>query len=498
MNLLQKHIRRTTIGFMFIVLTIIAIPNQIYANANDPQATGDPTRCPGTVVSFGVLKQLLPIKPSPQSGRDGSCITPHTIVMHITQTGYTTAQQTYNDFYNNYDGRGAASHFVIGKTGDTIQMVESLDKTFEYAAAVGGYGDDISIELTSLNILNGKNDIPQAEYNAALTLVQALMKQYNIPLGPHDYTWLDTQFPDGGDPNLAPGIYGHYQLNLPPRRTDPGEGFMRDFRQDLANGTVPNQGTITATSNCVITKIGNPAHPPTIPPECAGSQVSACPDPLPQNASIDSVKSTVLTKYGINLTGSISLPRAEDVYNTMCLLSQSSKYMSLLGSQNNTIQVDTQSPDACGGQRMSNNLINIYGWCGDLSYANRLLLVHEFGHVLDNKNPSLYNSFLNTVYGDPTNPHTIPVHNCLWDYDRFGQVGPYPHECFSDMIGEYLVYKNWRVVFAQAPDPLGPSDPYNPNGPLDRTFPEYATDPHYANYYSFAKTNIFGGVEYEK
>jgi hypothetical protein len=267
----MKKIFNRSLLIYLIVITWFFSPYTLMvanANSNDPNATGDPTRCTGKIIDFGVTKKLLPITPG--GGRDGTCVTPNIIVMHITETGYTTADQTYTDFANNSNGQMVASHFVIGRAGDTLQLVETLDKTVEYAQAVGGYGNDISIELTAPKVLNSKNDLPAAEYNAALTLVQKLMKQYNIPLGPHDYTWEDTANPNG-DSSLPAGVYGHYQLNPPPVRTDPGQGFMKDFRQDLGsgngNGTANGNGNIvTSADSCgVVTKVGNPkGSPPSL------------------------------------------------------------------------------------------------------------------------------------------------------------------------------------------------------------------------------------------
>lgn len=203
--------------------------SQLLNNTSAP--IGQPTTCSGKVVSFGVQKKLIPILPWPGSGRPGTCVAPAYIVMHTTDTNETRAEQVYQYFNTGAGGRGSATQFAIGKQGDVIQMTETLDTQVETAYGVGNYSNTISIELTQSGIYTGKSQATTTQYNAALCLVKALMKQYNIPLGQYDYTWSS---PDMTHYNYPSGIYGHYQLN-PGVRIDPGSGFLRDFRIDLAS-----------------------------------------------------------------------------------------------------------------------------------------------------------------------------------------------------------------------------------------------------------------------
>lgn len=195
-----------------------------------PAPIGDHTLCAGKIVSFGIRKQLIPIKPYPGSGRPGRCIVPNFIVIHTTAGPWTTAEQVYQYFNGGAGGRGVASQFVIDKQGDAIQMGETLDTQIDVLYGTGNYPDAINIELNDPNVYSSKASATPAQYTKLLTLVKALMKQYNIPLGPHEYTWASPDIMYHAYPR---GVYGHYQLN-PIVRTDPGAGFLRDVRQDLA------------------------------------------------------------------------------------------------------------------------------------------------------------------------------------------------------------------------------------------------------------------------
>lgn len=204
-----------------------------------PGGGGAPTICSGVPISFGVTKQFLPLpseKPTCSQtvteacGRPGTCVAnPTRIVLHVTG-GDADAQATYRYFLNGSDNRGVGSHFIIGKDGETLQLVESLEGKFEVAYAVAGYSDHISIEIVNRTVYNNKNEPPPVQYQAVLNLVKKLMIQYNIPVGNVEYDW---RAPSDEPTSLAtPGVYGHYQLN-PRSRADPGAGFLRDIRQDL-------------------------------------------------------------------------------------------------------------------------------------------------------------------------------------------------------------------------------------------------------------------------
>lgn len=206
---------------------------------------GDPTICGGTPVDLGVPKKLLPLPQEKLAcqnsvtgacGRPGTCVSnPTRVVLHTTGGGkaaesITKAETIYQYFANSPDGRGVGSHFAIGKGGEVIQMVETLEGKIEMAYAVANYADHISIEIIHAYTYNSKDEMPPAQYQSLLNLVKTLMGKYNIPVGNLEYTWKASS--DRATIDAAPGIYGHYQLN-PLTRGDPGAGLIRDIREDL-------------------------------------------------------------------------------------------------------------------------------------------------------------------------------------------------------------------------------------------------------------------------
>jgi hypothetical protein len=194
-------------------------------------------QCPGNAIKFTDDNRLLPL-PNQNScartvtgacGRPGTCAVPAKIVLHITVNDIDAAA-TFQFFAGGGAGAGTGSHFIIGKDGHILQAVEMLENQIEIAYAVAGYTDHISIEMVSRPVYHSKAEVPQAQYQATLNLVKALMTQYNIPLGNLEYTYKSNT--DAFNPQITAGVYGHYQLN-PGTKTDPGEGLMRDIREDL-------------------------------------------------------------------------------------------------------------------------------------------------------------------------------------------------------------------------------------------------------------------------
>lgn len=232
-------------------------------------AAGEPSRCTGTPVDFGIEKKFIPIASFPQSGRTGACMTPKYIVIHTTASSLN-AEQIYEYFAGGAGGRGVGSQFVIGKGGEAIQMGETLASEVDVVYHTYGHNSyAIGIELTHEDIYADKASAPPAQYQKTLELVRALMKQYNILVN-------DVNFESGwkapSDEFTDPpaGTYGHYQLN-PSARSDPGEGFLRDLQQDLKSGggSVPGGPGQLVKSNCIITKVGETGdRKPTLPPGC--------------------------------------------------------------------------------------------------------------------------------------------------------------------------------------------------------------------------------------
>src|SRR5689334_8467103 len=108
------------------------------------------------------------------------------VVMHSTAA---RGPGDYNYLRNGgSDSRPVSIHYYIGKNGAISQMVE--DKNIAWQAGVSAWKVDgrpvngcnpvsVGIELENLN--TGRDPYPQAQYNAALELVRALVARYNIP-----------------------------------------------------------------------------------------------------------------------------------------------------------------------------------------------------------------------------------------------------------------------------------------------------------------------------
>lgn len=223
--------------------------------------------CSGTPISIpGVQKKLIPLG----TGRQNQCMKPKNIIMHTTD-GKLTAEDTYTYFAGGASGRNVASQFVVGNDGKVIQMGELTNQGADimYHVAFNNTGS-IGIEQGATTEYSSKNAAPQVQYQASLKLVQFLMKEYNIK--PQDVKYgPDWIAPANSGVSYPSGIYGHYQLNPLGKdaRTDPGQGWMKDFFKDLGSGIGASGSAGGNTTSCVITKVGNPTYPsPTLPPEC--------------------------------------------------------------------------------------------------------------------------------------------------------------------------------------------------------------------------------------
>jgi LysM repeat protein len=110
-----------------------------------------------------------------------------------------------------------SAHYVIGKDGKMVQMVKDEDRAWHAGKSewrgvpnVNDYG--LGIELVNLN--DGQDPYPEAQYQSLVKLCRALIHKYNI--SPED-------------------IVGHYQIS-PGRKTDPRGLDLNKLRQDVAAG----------------------------------------------------------------------------------------------------------------------------------------------------------------------------------------------------------------------------------------------------------------------
>jgi LysM repeat protein len=110
-----------------------------------------------------------------------------------------------------------SAHYVIGKDGKIVQMVKDEDRAWHAGESewrgvpnVNDYG--LGIELVNLN--DGQDPYPEAQYQSLVKLCQALAHKHNIS---------------------TEDIVGHYHIS-PGRKTDPRGLDINKLRQDVAAG----------------------------------------------------------------------------------------------------------------------------------------------------------------------------------------------------------------------------------------------------------------------
>lgn len=214
--------------FLFVAIAGIYLLNNETALGYQ-ECNGSPFIVPGTVI------KLLP--KGEEYGRPGHCIAPKKIVIHTTggEPGQTLEGLYSKLADTSSNTEGVSTNFAVDETGNIMQFVNMYTSLSETTRGVRSYNDEqISIEIMSPTIRQGKSEISAAQYNAVIKLTRDLMLQYNIPLGDKDYTWKAPT--DAYTSASEPGVFGHYQLN-PQSKPDPGEGLMRDIKTDLAELT---------------------------------------------------------------------------------------------------------------------------------------------------------------------------------------------------------------------------------------------------------------------
>jgi N-acetylmuramoyl-L-alanine amidase len=153
----------------------------------------------------------IPWVPSPNFNErpDPDNIT--TIVVHATANSTLVGVISWFQNPTAY----VSAHYVIGKDGKMVQMVKDEDRAWHAGKSewrgvpnVNDYG--LGIELVNLN--DGQDPYPEAQYQSLVKLCQALAHKYDIP---------------------TEDIVGHYQVS-PGRKTDPRGLDLSKLRQDIA------------------------------------------------------------------------------------------------------------------------------------------------------------------------------------------------------------------------------------------------------------------------
>jgi len=387
--------KKLTLFFLLSILAFTLMPQTALAREDSayPVQPGGSTKCPGTVIDLGITKRLLPFGELMRPGQCGS--KPNKIIIHTTE-GQEYADDLWTYFATHPEGRYASTQFTVGKDGKALQMLETLSDKAEIGWAVAGYnGNSVSIEVGYRGDYNSKAEAPAAQYQSLLDLVRKLMGAYDIPVGDIEYTTSnnsDTQS-DGTIKLETSGIFGHYQLS-PNSRQDPGEGFLKDVRDDVkklgpitasGSGSITVGGGSTSFTACALTKVGDPKDPaPVLPPECnkgngssSGRGLPAGPcqaaPPLPTD-----VKQAIIDKWGITL----NLPQDQinsawgEFYQIDCTGFLQDIKGTTIGSWGNAYAQQFSCP-ADGGT----NIQFSDQWSGRFMQT---IIVHEMTHVWQN------------------------------------------------------------------------------------------------------------------
>lgn len=189
----------------------------------------------GEELDLGIPKHYIDIGPS--RGVPGQIVEPNAIVVHTTQIkewhdnpnipAYRLYQSFQNQSGNEY---GAATHFAVDREGGAVQMAELFKKGVRRTYGCASYPATIGIEMFEMTVFESKREVPKAQYDKTMYIIEESLKHYDLPIGSHDASWRSRT--DIHMKNFRPGVYGHYQLN-PFNKTDPGAGLMRDILKDL-------------------------------------------------------------------------------------------------------------------------------------------------------------------------------------------------------------------------------------------------------------------------
>ena len=106
---------------------------------------------------------------------------PNYVIIH--HTAQNSTDQTIKTFHN--QKLGVSAHYVIGRDGKVIQMVNDLYRA--HHAGVSKWGNDADLNSSSIGIEldnNGTTDPwPESQIDALIRLLHYLKKTYKIPQG---------------------------------------------------------------------------------------------------------------------------------------------------------------------------------------------------------------------------------------------------------------------------------------------------------------------------
>lgn len=192
--------------------------------------------------------------------------------------------------------------------------------------------------------------------------------------------------------------------------------------------------------------------------------------------------------FGITLKGDVGsgIERPLEIYNTMCKLKGYGEFFSNIrasGKKVNLTVIIGQGYSCLSGFTPPNgsrtNTIHM-GWCPSTTLGkagNRFVFVHEMGHVIVDRNN--YGGVFGTYYRAHRERVTMPTFNCEKAVSRHLTTS---HECFADIVGEFLVYKTYEHDYS-----------INHYRGIDKSITPNFSSSSYKSLYNFAATYIFGG-----
>lgn len=265
--------------------------------------------------------------------------------------------------------------------------------------------------------------------------------------------------------------------------TGAGGGGIAAFFASPA-GWITIAGIILAIIIILVVLIANGKFPTTT----TQPGQSQCPQNIP---SAPQMLTVLEQQFNITINGT-DTNMIGDMYTTICTLSKYS-FVQLLHVPQVKIDIYLDVPDkyhsACSGHTNQKNdayRVDIYGACASTA-GNEFVLTHELTHVIQFENTDLVSQFCSQVYRGSirsghctaSRPSTIPTYNCLRDYTPTVDT-PNPAECFSDMAGSFLTYKDFHDTIRQGGQ-IVPN-----NWQLMNDYPG-----NFPIYYNFALLNLF-------
>jgi lysophospholipase L1-like esterase len=182
--------------------------------------------------------------------------------------------------------------------------------------------------------------------------------------------------------------------------------------------------------------------------------------------------------FNIVVTSATSADLAK-IFQAFAFAGQSSQYVSLLKTGGQTINIDILNSTSCSGMTYGySGIIDVYSGCFSMQFSSyRYILIHESGHIIDARNPRLYQSFPWTQFQTQPPDSSCYDSGFLKSYAlRSGVVAK--DESFAETVADSLT----RVS-------VNKTGSYNSQTISDFPVQCPAT-------YTWAKTNIFGGFAF--